>query len=86
VPAYAVVPTSSIDFSVENGEAIQIEERDPAEVLEIEIHGERVTPKDARARNPAFDITPGRLISAIVTENGLVGQPYRQNLPTAKSA
>lgn len=86
VPAYAVVPTSSIDFSMESGEAIQIEERDPAEVLEIEIYGERVTPKDARARNPAFDITPGRLISAIVTENGIVGQPYRQNLPPAKSA
>ena len=51
---------------------IPIEERDPEEVLEIQFHGERVAPKGAKARNPAFDVTPNRLITAIVTENGIV--------------
>jgi methylthioribose-1-phosphate isomerase len=86
VPAYAVVPTSSIDFSLSDGSLIPIEERDPAEVLEIEVAGQRSAPEHARARNPAFDITPGRLISAIVTENGIVRPPYVENLPAVRPA
>lgn len=81
VPAYAVVPTPTIDLALAEGSLIPIEERDPAEVLQIEVRGERATPKNARARNPAFDITPGSLISAIVTEHGIVRPPYRINLP-----
>jgi methylthioribose-1-phosphate isomerase len=76
VPAYAVVPTSTIDLSLATGDLIPIEERDPDEVLGIQFHGERVAPANAKARNPAFDITPNRLISAIVTENGVVRPPY----------
>lgn len=81
VPAYAVVPTSTIDLSLADGSLIPIEERDPSEVLQIQIAGERVAPEGARARNPAFDVTPHRLISAIVTENGIVYPPYEGRLP-----
>jgi methylthioribose-1-phosphate isomerase len=79
VPAYAVVPTSTIDLSLRNGKLIPIEERDPNEVLDIQYQGERVAPKGAKARNPAFDVTPNRLISAIVTENGVIYPPFEKN-------
>jgi methylthioribose-1-phosphate isomerase len=81
IPVYSVAPTSTIDLSLPDGQFIQIEERDPDEVLGIQYHGERVAPKDAKARNPAFDVTPNRLISAIVTENGIVLPPFDVNLP-----
>ncbi len=81
VPAYAVVPTSTIDLALKNGALIPIEEREPGEVLDIQYRGERVAPEGARARNPAFDVTPNRLISAIVTENGIVHPPFETNLP-----
>ncbi len=81
VPVYAVVPTSTIDLKLETGALIPIEERDPAEVLDIQFRGEPVPPQGARARNPAFDVTPNRLISAIVTENGVVYPPFSTNLP-----
>ena len=81
VPVYAVVPTSTIDLRLANGSLIPIEERDPAEVLDIQFRGERVSPAGARARNPAFDVTPNRLITAIVTENGVVRPPFVTNLP-----
>jgi methylthioribose-1-phosphate isomerase len=80
VPVYAVVPTSTIDLTLENGSQIPIEERDPSEVLDIQFRGERVPPEGAHARNPAFDVTPNRLISAIVTENGVVYPPFASNL------
>jgi methylthioribose-1-phosphate isomerase len=80
VPAYSVVPTSTIDLSLKDGTQIPIEERNPDEVLGIEFHGERVAPKNAKARNPAFDVTPNRLITAIVTENGVVYPPFEINL------
>ncbi len=81
VPVYAVVPTSTIDLALKDGSLIPIEERDPNEVLDIQFHGERVVPQGAKARNPAFDVTPNRLISAIVTENGIVYPPFESNLP-----
>ena len=80
VPVYAVVPTSSIDLGLARGDQIPIEERDPAEVLDIQFKGERIAPEKAKARNPAFDITPNRLITAIVTENGIVRPPFEQGL------
>jgi methylthioribose-1-phosphate isomerase len=83
VPAYAVVPTSTIDLSLEHGGLIPIEERDPEEVLGIQFHGERVAPIEAEARNIAFDVTPNRLITGIVTENGVVYPPFEVNLKTA---
>ena len=83
VPAYAVVPTSTIDLSLEHGGLIPIEERDPEEVLGIQFQGERVAPVEAEARNIAFDVTPNRLIAGIVTENGVVHPPYETNLKKA---
>ncbi len=80
VPAYSVVPTSTIDLSLAHGGLIPIEERTPAEVLGIQFQGERVAPKNARARNPAFDVTPSRLLTGIVTENGVVYPPFEINL------
>lgn len=80
IPVYAVVPTSTIDLSLAHGGLIPIEERDPAEVLGIQFQGEQVAPAGASARNPAFDITPNRLISGIVTENGVAVAPFDVSL------
>jgi len=83
VPAYSVVPTSTVDLSLEHGGLIPIEERDPHEVLGIQFEGERVAPIEAEARNIAFDVTPNRLITGIVTENGVVYPPFETNLRKA---
>jgi methylthioribose-1-phosphate isomerase len=83
VPAYSVVPTSTIDLSLQHGGLIPIEERDPEEVLGIQFQGERVAPIEAEARNIAFDVTPNRLITGIVTENGVVYPPFEINLKKA---
>jgi methylthioribose-1-phosphate isomerase len=80
IPAYSVVPTSTIDLSLPHGDLIPIEERDTDEVLGLQFNGERVAPANAKARNPAFDVTPNRLISAIVTENGIAYPPFDINL------
>ncbi len=81
VPAYSVAPTSTIDLALKDGSQIPIEEREAGEVLEIQFRGEPVAPKGSRARNPAFDVTPSRLVTAIVTENGIVYPPFKSNLP-----
>ncbi|MFN3741492.1 MAG: S-methyl-5-thioribose-1-phosphate isomerase [Anaerolineales bacterium] len=81
VPAYSVVPTSTIDLSLKRGEEIPIEIRSEIEVLGLQFQGEPIAPKNAKARNPAFDVTPARLITAIITENGIVYPPFEQNLP-----
>ena len=86
VPAYAVVPTSTIDLSLASGEQIPIEERGPEEVLNIQRHGQPLVPEGAAARNPAFDVTPARLLTAIVTENGVVYPPFETNLPKVVQA
>ncbi len=80
VNAYSVVPTSTIDLSLAHGGLIPIEERDSDEVLNIQLNGEQVAPTGAKARNPAFDVTPHRLLSAIVTENGIVLSTVRIKL------
>jgi methylthioribose-1-phosphate isomerase len=80
IPVYAVVPTSTIDLALASGDQIPIEERNPDEVLNIQYKGEPVAPIEAQARNPAFDITPSRLITAIVTERGVIRPPYDVNL------
>jgi methylthioribose-1-phosphate isomerase len=83
VPAYSVVPTSTIDLSLAHGGLIPIEERASSEVLNIRSQNRQVAPDGATARNPAFDITPHRLISGIVTEKGLVQPPFKLNLVKA---
>jgi methylthioribose-1-phosphate isomerase len=82
VPFYAVVPTSTVDLSLSHGGLIPIEERDPGEVLSLQVEGERAAPAGAKARNPAFDVTPNRLVTAIITENGVVFPPFEANLPS----
>ncbi|MCL4562869.1 MAG: S-methyl-5-thioribose-1-phosphate isomerase [Chloroflexi bacterium] len=81
VPVYSVFPISTVDLSMPNGEDIAIEERSPDEVLNIQVNGEYVAPQGALARNPAFDITPHRLLTGLVTENGVVYPPFSINLP-----
>lgn len=83
VPVYAVVPTSTIDMSLANGDLIPIEERAPNEVLGLQYQGEPIAPEGARARNPAFDVTPHTLITALVTEIGVIRPPFAQNLAKA---
>ncbi|MEA3351605.1 MAG: S-methyl-5-thioribose-1-phosphate isomerase [Chloroflexota bacterium] len=85
IPRYSVVPTSTVDLTLKSGVEIPIEERDPAEVLALTLMGKRVSPDEASARNPAFDLTPHRLITAIVTENGVVYPPFDVNLKRAVS-
>lgn len=80
VPVYSVFPTTTLDLSLATGDLIPIEERDPAEVLDIQIHNQPVTPSGARARNPAFDVTPHSLFTALVTEKGIVYPPFDTNL------
>lgn len=81
VPFYPVVPTSTIDLALENGDLIPIEERPAEEVLTVA--GKPVTPQGVSARNPAFDITPHRYVTGIVTEAGIVYPPYVRNLRRA---
>lgn len=81
VPVYSVFPSSTVDLSLANGDQIPIEERSQNEVLEIEIRGEKVAPAGARARNPAFDVTPFCLFSGLVTEKGIIYPPLPENLP-----
>jgi len=84
VPFYAVVPTSTVDLDLASGDEIPIEERDPMEVLDLQQSCAWVTPEASRtggrARNPAFDVTPARLVTGIVTENGIAYAPFVESL------
>lgn len=80
VPVYCVVPRSTIDLDTPTGYYIPIEERPQDEVLDIHLFGQLTHPPLATACNPAFDITPHRLITAFVTENGVIYPPYEVNL------
>lgn len=86
VPVYPVVPTSTIDINLASGDMIPIEERDANEVLDIQVKGERVMPENAHARNPAFDVTPHHLVTAIVTEKGVIPPPFAENLQRVVSS
>lgn len=80
VPVYAVAPTSTVDLRTPEGAQVPIEERDSSEVLDLQVGGARVFPSGARARNPAFDVTPHRLLTAIVTERGVARPPFDMSL------
>jgi methylthioribose-1-phosphate isomerase len=83
VPFYCVAPTSTIDLNLPSGKQIPIEERDPSEVLELTRRGKPIAPSSSKARNPAFDITPHHLVTAIVTEVGVLYPPYTETLTRA---
>jgi len=78
VPVYSVAPTSTVDLTLPDGDAIPIEERDPREVTEI--GGVRIAPEGVAVANPAFDVTPHRYITGIVTENGIAYPPFELSL------
>jgi methylthioribose-1-phosphate isomerase len=78
IPFYVAGPTSSIDVDCASGKDIPIEQRDPKEVSHI--FGKALAPKGIRVFNPAFDVTSQELITAIITEKGVINPPYRQNI------
>ena len=78
VPFIVAAPVSTVDLSLCDGDDIPIEERDPSEVTGY--RGERWAPYGVRVRNPAFDVTPARNVSAIVTERGVAWPPYGESL------
>ena len=78
IPFYAVVPTSTIDLSVPSGDDIPIEERDRTEVTHVREC--QVAPDNVPVLNVAFDVTPHRYVTGIVTENGIAYPPYKQTL------
>jgi methylthioribose-1-phosphate isomerase len=78
IPFYVACPTSTIDMSIAEGAAIPIEERAPEEVTGFGNH--RWAADGVSVRNPAFDITPAELVTALVTENGVIHQPNRERL------
>jgi methylthioribose-1-phosphate isomerase len=77
VPFYVAAPISTLDLAIPSGESIPIEERPAHEVTHI--RGIQIAP-DVEAANPAFDVTPARLITAIITERGVASAPYRDSL------
>jgi methylthioribose-1-phosphate isomerase len=84
VPFYVAAPLSTIDRSTPDGKAIPIEERQAKEVTEV--FGTRVAPEETQAMNFAFDVTPAELITAIVTEAGVLEPPYEQSIAQAFEA
>ena len=81
VPFYPAVPTSTIDLSIPSGKEIPIEERDVEEVTHI--GGQLIAPEGVQAANPAFDVTPHRYITGIITEHGIVHPPFDRGLRAA---
>jgi methylthioribose-1-phosphate isomerase len=78
VPFYVAAPLSTIDRTLPGGDAIPIEERSAAEV--VQFAGVQIAPPSVPARHPAFDVTPHRYITAIITERGIARDPYTQSL------
>jgi methylthioribose-1-phosphate isomerase len=78
IPFYVAAPISTLDPSTASGDQIPIEERDAAEVTTIA--GQRIAPEGVRVGNPAFDVTPARFVTAIVTERGVAQAPYEASL------
>jgi methylthioribose-1-phosphate isomerase len=83
VPFYVVAPSTSFDLSLPRGDLIPIEERPEEEVLAP--YGCRFAPEGVRAWNPAFDLTPEELVTAFVTEKGVIRPPYERTIPEALS-
>jgi methylthioribose-1-phosphate isomerase len=78
IPFYVAAPISTIDMNIKTGDEIPIEERDEREVKVI---GEKeIAPKNTKALHPAFDVTPAKYVSAIITEKGVARAPYELNL------
>jgi methylthioribose-1-phosphate isomerase len=79
IPFFVAAPVSTIDLATPNGDGIEIEARDPEEVAHVGTL--RIAPPGVAAFNPAFDVTPARLVTGIVTESGVARPPFRRSLP-----
>jgi methylthioribose-1-phosphate isomerase len=84
IPFYVAAPTSTVDLSLKSGAEIPIEERSSAEV--VEVSGQRIAPTGVIAAHPAFDVTPNRLVTAIITECGVLRPPFDESLAQAVRA
>ncbi len=82
IPVYPVVPTSTIDLGCATGAHIPIEERDAEEVTMV--GAERIAPPNVRVFNPAFDVTPAKFVTGIITEEGICYPPFAASLRAAK--
>jgi methylthioribose-1-phosphate isomerase len=78
LPFYVAAPISTVDLETKDGSGIPIEQRNPAEVTHIA--GKAMTPPGVGIENPAFDVTPAKYVTAIVTERGIARAPYEQSL------
>ena len=78
IPFYVAAPLSTVDFAIDNGTQIPIEERKEKEIRQF--NDRQTVPDEASVFNPAFDVTPERYITAIITEKGVAYPPFRQNL------
>ena len=78
IPFYVAMPTSTLDLHLASGAEIPVEERGPDEVTTI--RGVRIAPEGTAVWNPAFDVTPGALITAFITEKGVIYPPFQENL------
>ena len=78
VPFYVAAPLSTLDVSLASGDQIPIEQRSPLEVTHV--HGVAVAPEGTRVENPAFDVTPNRYVTAIITERGVARPPFSDSL------
>jgi methylthioribose-1-phosphate isomerase len=78
IPFYIAAPTSTVDFSLDSGAEIPVEERRADEITDFA--GKRIAPQGVNVANPAFDITPHSYITAIITENGIAREPYNHTL------
>jgi len=76
IPFYPCVPTSTVDLSLPTGDDIPIEEREAEEVTGITYQGRPAAPEGVEVANPAFDVTPHRYVTGIVTENGIAYPPF----------
>ncbi len=81
IPFYVAAPWSTIDMATATGEQIPIEERAAKEVTHF--NGKQITPSNAEICNPAFDVTPAKYVTAIITELGVLRAPYAESLRTA---
>ncbi len=84
IPCYSVVPTPTIDLSLAHGDLIPIEERDPREVTHV--GAEQIAPDGVPVYNPAFDVTPHRYLTGIITEEGICYPPFEISLRRAVEA
>ena len=78
IPFYVAAPISTVDLNTSDGSRIPIEERKDREVTHV--GSSRLTPEGARIRNPAFDVTPSKYVTAIITERGIARAPYEESL------